>query len=75
MKGYETETVYSNFPKDKITVTGSFDMELWEYEEDLSYPVWTILSESKIYWDIIARKLWPSIREENGLHGFVPISR
>lgn len=47
MKGYETETVYSNFPKDKITVTGSFDMELWEYEEDLSYPVWTILSESK----------------------------
>lgn len=47
MKGYETETVYSNFPKGKITVTGFFDMELWEYEEDLSYPVWTIMSESK----------------------------
>lgn len=47
MKGHELETIYTNFPDGKISVIGNFDMELWEYNENLILPNWKIQQEVK----------------------------
>lgn len=63
LSGHYWSYIYKNIPEGKVTERDYFDLERWQYTEDLEKPEWEISDESK---EIISYQCFKAIADYRG---------